>query len=143
MELNGGIDIFDRRGVTIKNSTIFGNQYALLVRRGGKHTFRNLMAKSMVYPGLSALFEDVDDTVVKQVTIYALSGGFSPFFLTGNDSKIVQVSSCGEESCGAGIYGDKLLIANNYFESRLTGIGLGLSGNRSILRGNKITGSVW
>jgi hypothetical protein len=140
---HGGIEIFDRRGVTIKNGTIFGNQYGLLVRRGGKHTFRNLIAKSTVYPGFSALFEDVDDTVVKQVTVYALSGGFSPFFFTGNDSKIVQVSSRGDESRGAGIYGDRLLIANNDFESRLTGIGLGFSGNRSILRGNKITGSAW
>lgn len=36
---HGGIEIIGRRGVTIKNGTIIGNQFGLLVRRGGGTPF--------------------------------------------------------------------------------------------------------
>jgi hypothetical protein len=136
-----GVEIIDRRGVTIKNGTIMGNRYGLQVRRGGGHTFKNLKAKATTYPGFSVLLEDVDDTLVKRVTAKSISGGLSAFFFIGTNSKIEQVTARGNESRGAIIFGDTLVIANNNFESRAGSSGLRFSGDRSIIRGNKLTTS--
>lgn len=138
----GGVEIIDRRGVTIKNGTVIGVTYGLLVRRGGAHTFRNLAAKTGADSGVPVRIEDVDHTLVDRVSTKP-NFDMLVFRFSGKNSKISHVTALGNEATGAFIRGEALLIAGNKFSSGGAGdmasCGLVFSGERSTIRGNKIT----
>ncbi len=142
-EGRGGAEVIDRRGVTIKNGTVLGPRYGLLVQRGGEHTFRNLDVKAEAESGNAVRIEDVDHTLVKRITTTPRFD-VPVFLFKGKHSTISNVTSRGDSAHGAFIRGEALLIANNDFKSGTgaeAACGLLFRGERSILRGNQLTTS--
>ncbi|MEY4667793.1 MAG: hypothetical protein RL518_492 [Pseudomonadota bacterium] len=141
---SGSIDVIDRRGVTIKNGNIrstvvLDDRFGLNVLYGGGHTIRNLKVEN-----LAVRIREVDNTLVKQVTISTSqifpNASASSFNFQGTNSRIVRVRSQGVLSYGAVIAGEALVIANNDFRSE-TLCGLGLPTERSTVRRNNLTTS--
>jgi nitrous oxidase accessory protein NosD len=143
VDKRGGVEIFDRRGVTIKNGTIDGYDYGLLVVGGGGHTFRNLDVKrgSAEEPEQGVFIQDVDHTVVKRVSVTPYFDR-TRFFFSGTQSQISRVRSTGDEASGAAIVGQDLLITHNQLagaQGEGTICGLFFRGERSTIRRNKLS----
>ncbi len=139
----GGVEIFNRRGVTIKNGTIDGYDYGLLVLGGGGYTFRDLTVKcgGASEPANQVRIQDVDHTLVKRVTVTTFFDRL-PFFFSGSNSEILQVKSAGYATSGASILGDSLTIARNEFSSGYgdeSRCGLFFQGERGTVRRNKLS----
>ena len=142
-EGRGGVEVIDRRGVTIKNGTVRGPAYGLFVQRGGDHTFRNLDVKAEAESGNAVRIEDVDRTLVKRITTTPRFD-VPVFLFKGTHSTISNVTSRGDSAHGAFVRGEALLIANNDFKSGTgaeAACGLLFRGQKSIIRGNQLTTS--
>lgn len=139
-----GVEVLNRRGVTVENGTIIGPRIGLFVQGGDRHTFRNLHVQAegvWVTPqykvATAVAVEDVDRAVLKRIT--TTPGLTSPVFIfIGKRSKISQV-----DSLDVAIFGDDLLISDNKFSGDYVGgqatCGLTYSGQRSVIRRNTLT----
>jgi len=143
VDYRGGVEIFNRRGVTIKNGTIDGYDYGLLVIGGGGYTFRDLAITrgGAEEPENQVRIQDVDHTLVKRVTVTTFFDRL-PFLFSGSNSEILQVKSAGYATSGASIVGNSLTIARNEFSSGYgseSRCGLFFRGERSTVRRNKLS----
>lgn len=139
-----GVEIMNRRGVTVKNGTIVGPRNGLFVYYGSEHTFKNLKVRAegeWVTPqdkwATAVSIQEVDHIVLKRIS--TTPGLTLPVFIfIGAKSKISQV-----KSRGSYIFGDDLIIFDNKLDGGLVGAqtscGLSLSGNRNVLWNNKLT----
>jgi hypothetical protein len=81
----GGVEVLERRGVTIKNGTIFSGTYGLFVEGGGGHSFRNLHARVFI--------TEVDRTLVKRITSESGADPCTSFYFLGDHRTISRVTA--------------------------------------------------
>lgn len=139
-----GVEIFDKRGVTVKNGTIKGLTTGLYVKGGHHNKFRNLVVDIDVGEGspVVVVFENVRDVRVQGLKAFAFEdvGGF---WFQGKRSKLSGLSLSNVDGAKlAVIRGSKLTISNSTIGGgaifKCSGAVMDIS--NSIVRGNSLLG---
>ncbi len=120
-EERGGIEVFNKHHVTVKNGTIEGFSAGLWVKGGHRNKFTNLAVSTVRDGGTFAYFEDVKDTSLSRLFIRAYEDT-SAFRFSGQTSTLSRlILSNINGSPLAGIGGKRLTISNCSFGGGFTG----------------------
>lgn len=141
-----GVEIFDKRGVTVKNGTIKGLETGLYVKRGHHNKFRNLVVDIDVGNGTPIVvkFEDVRAMRVQRLKAFAFEDVGCLRF-SGKRSKLSGLSLSNIDGATlAFIRGSKLTISNSTLEGGLIHNCAGpvMNISNSVVRNNSLLGAV-
>ncbi len=141
-EERGGIEVFNKHHVTVKNGTIEGFSAGLWVKGGHRNKFSNITVSTVRDGGTFARFEDVKDSHLSRFFIRAYEDT-SAFRFSGQKSTLSRLTlSNVNGSPLAGIQGSKLTISKSSFGGGFTGTcsPTSLRISDSVVTGNVFTG---
>lgn len=120
-EERGGIEVFNKHHVTVKNGNIEGFSAGLWVKGGHHNTFSNVAVRTVRDGGTFALFEDVRNTHLSRLYVRAYEDT-SAFRFSGQKSTLSRLTLLNiDGSPLAGVQGDRLTISKSSFGGGFTG----------------------